>query len=137
MKQNIQRFALGSVLTLLAVQFSGCSAPQGIEPSKAASNQFLQQMQSGQPDVAYSALSTGFKAVAGVKEVKEDWNFLVKNAGKVQSWSMDGWKAKSGTNGDSILLDYDLKCAKSPVKATFDCVEENGKWVIQNVRYEG
>ena len=135
MKQNIQRFALGSVLTLLAVQLSGCSTSQGIEPSKVTCNQFMQKMQAKQLSAAYSLLSSKLKSTSSTQKTQKYWDALESNAGKVQSWSETGFKVYSGTGGSNVILGYDLKCAKGAGTATFQCVEENGKWLIQGYNY--
>lgn len=135
MKQNIQRFALGSVLTLLAVQLSGCSASQGIEPSKATCNQFMQKMQAKQLSAAYALLSSKLKAASSTQKTQQYWDVLESNEGKVQSWSEAGLNVYSGTGGSKVTLGYNLKCAKGAGSATFQCVEEDGKWLIQGYNF--
>jgi hypothetical protein len=135
MKQNIRKFGACSLLVLLAAQLSGCSASGGIQPSQATCNQFLTQMQAHQFGAAYNSLSSKCKAVTNAQQIQNLWELVEKNKGKIQSWTQQGYRVNAGTSGSSVQLGYALKCAKSSSGATFSCVEENNKWLIQGFNF--
>jgi hypothetical protein len=135
MKQYMKTISLGSLCVLLMAQLSGCSMSQGTQPSQTTTNQFLQQMQGHQLNAAYRLLSTPCKAATTAQQLKNYWDLVEKNRGKVQRWSQQGVQVFAGTGGSSVTLTYGLQCAKGVSSARFTCVDEGGKWLIQNFAF--
>ncbi len=132
-------FKSGATLTLLLLvtQLSGCSASSGIKPSQATCGQFLQKMQSQQFGASYALLTSKAKAATSLKQMQNYWILIEKNDGKVLNWSQNGVQLYSGTDGSSVQLNYDLKCANGAANVQFLCVEEHGSWLIQGFNFSG
>jgi len=137
MKQNIRRFAFGSLLILLAGQIAGCSASQGIGPSQAICNQFLQDMKAGQRSSAYGLLSSRCKTLTSTQQVQNYWDLVEKNKGRIQGWSQQGVSVYAGTGGSSVNLSYALQGTKNISSVRFSCVKEDNKWLIQGFDFSG
>lgn len=137
MKNTLKPFILCPLVVAVAVQLAGCGATAGMRPSQVATNQFMQQMKAGKPNVAYGLLSAPCKAATSQQQMQNYWDLVVKNRGEVQSWTQQGVQLYSGTGGSSVNLGYSLQCANGTSAARFGCVQENDKWVINNFYFNG